>query len=281
MYEIIYLESLKNILETGVNKKINNSNVLSKFSVKMDFDISKNFPLLTTKKMFWKDIVLELLWTINGKTDSKILEYNNINIWKYNTSRENLDNLRLYEYEEGDCGPINGFQWRHFGAKYNGCDKNYNNVGIDQLNNCITLIKNNPYSDRIFMSSWNPIQLNNMCLLPSCISYQFYITNNNDLSCILYLKTGNMFLDIPFNIASASLLIYIISLITNKNPGNLSIIIGNAYICEENIENIMIQLKRTPKELPKLKILKKYSNINDYKFENFLLENYDPYNSFE
>ena len=252
-------------------RKTRNSYTLSKFSIKLDFDISKDFPLLTTKKMYWKGIVHELLWFIKGDTDSKNLERVGVNIWTDNSSREYLDGCKLYNYEEGDCGPIYGFQWRHFGTIYKGCAYNYMGLGIDQLKNCINLIKTNPTSRRIFMSAWNPVQLNDMCLPPCHVSYQFYVSNNNELSCTLYQRSGDMFLGIPFNIASVSLLVYIIAHITDKTPGKVSIVIGDAHIYNDHIEQVKTQLQRNILKAPKLMINKKYSNIDDYKYEHFEL----------
>lgn len=277
--EEIYLKALKDVLEHGELRKTRNSYTLSKFSVKMDFDISKDFPLLTTKKMYWKGIVHELLWFIKGDTDSKNLERVGVNIWTENSSREYLDGCKLYNYEEGDCGPIYGFQWRHFGTSYKGCDYNYMGLGIDQLKNCINLIKTNPTSRRIFMSSWNPVQLNDMCLPPCHVSYQFYVSNDNELSCILYQRSGDMFLGIPFNIASVSLLVYIIANITNKTPGKVSIVIGDAHIYNDHIEQVKTQLQRNILKAPKLMINRKYSNIDDYKYEHFELKDYESHPS--
>jgi thymidylate synthase len=273
-----YLNALKDILENGEKRITRNSTTLSKFSIKLDFDIRYSFPLLTTKKVYWKGVVYELLWFIKGDTNSKNLENNNVNIWKANSSRNFLDKNNLDDYEEGDCGPIYGFQWRYFGTEYKHFYDNYCGKGVDQLQNCINLIKNDPYSRRIFMSAWNPTQLNDMCLPPCHVSYQFYVSEKNELSCTLYQRSGDMFLGIPFNIASVSLLTYIIANITDKKPGFISIIIGDAHIYENHIEQVKIQLKREPYELPTLKINKKYSNINDYKFENFELENYKYHN---
>jgi thymidylate synthase len=272
--ETIYLNTLKDILENGEKRNTRNSVTISKFGVKMDFDIRNSFPLLTTKKVYWKGVIYELLWFIKADTNSKNLEKNNVNIWKSNSSRDFLDKNNLYEYEEGDCGPIYGFQWRHFGAEYKDFNYNYDGLGIDQLQNCIDLITNDPYSRRIFMSAWNPTQLDEMCLPPCHVSYQFYVSEKNELSCILYQRSGDMFLGIPFNIASVSLLTYIIAKITDKKPGFVSIIIGDAHIYENHIEQVKTQLEREPYEPPILKINKKYLNINDYEIENFELENY-------
>ena len=274
--EYIYLNALKDVLENGTKRNINYPTI-SKFSLKLDFNIKNNFPLITTKKVYWKGVLYELLWFIKGYTDSKILERDNINIWKDNSSRECLDHLKLHNYEEGDCGPIYGFQWRHFGTVYKGCNYNYNGLGIDQLNNCINLIKNNPTSKRILMTSWNPVQLNDMCIQPSNLSYQFYLSDINELSCILYQRCVDMYLGLPFNIASVSLLVYLLAHITNNKPGHVSIIIGEGYI--ENINDVKEQLNRKPNESPTLSINKKYSNINDYKYQHFDLHNYNYYST--
>lgn len=272
--ENIYLDALRDILENGERRVTRNSVTLSKFSLKLDFDISSSFPLLTTKRMYWKGIAHELLWFINGNTNSKILENNGINIWKGNSTREFLDSVNLNNYEEGDCGPIYGFQWRHFGEKYKGMNYNYNGLGIDQLQNCINLIINNPSSRRIFMSAWNPIDLDEMCLPPCHVSYQFYVSSKKELSCIMYQRSGDMFLGIPFNIASVSLLVYLIANITNTIPHKISIIIGDAHIYENHIEQVKQQLSRNQYDLPILKIKNKYNNINDYKYDDLIIENY-------
>jgi thymidylate synthase len=272
--ENIYLDALRDILENGERRVTRNSVTLSKFSLKLDFDISSSFPLLTTKRMYWKGIAHELLWFINGNTNSKILENNGINIWKGNSTREFLDSVNLNNYEEGDCGPIYGFQWRHFGEKYKGMNYNYNGLGIDQLQNCINLIINNPSSRRIFMSAWNPIDLDEMCLPPCHVSYQFYVSSKKELSCIMYQRSGDMFLGIPFNIASVSLLVYLIANITDTIPHKISIIIGDAHIYENHIEQVKQQLSRNQYNLPILKIKNKYDNINDYKYDDLIIENY-------
>jgi len=272
-----YLDALKDILENGEIRNTRNSKTISKFGIKLDFDISDSFPLLTTKKVYFHGVLHELLWFIKADTNSKNLEKYNVNIWRSNSTREYLDDLKLFNYEEGDCGPIYGFQWRHYGAKYSGPDSNYFGLGIDQLKNCIDLIKKDPTSRRIFMSAWNPVQLNDMCLPPCHVSYQFYVTDDKKLSCMMYQRSGDMFLGIPFNIASTSLLVYIISKITDLKPGNVSIVIGDAHIYEEHIDAVKRQLEREPYEAPKLVINKYFSNIDDYKYENFEVVDYKYY----
>lgn len=272
--EYSYLNALKDIIETGERRQTRNSTTLSKFGIKLDFDISSSFPLLTTKRVYWKGVLHELLWFISGNTNSKDLEKNDVNIWKGNSTREFLDSVNLYDNEEGDCGPIYGFQWRHFGAKYESCNVNYNGIGIDQLNNCINLIKTDPSSRRIFMSAWNPVQMNEMCLPPCHVSYQFYVSSDKKLSCIMYQRSGDMFLGIPFNIASVSLLVYIIANITDTVPGNISIVIGDAHIYESHIEQVKLQINRIPYDLPTLTIKHKINDIDLYIADDFIIENY-------
>ena len=273
-----YLLQLKNVLETGELRETRNSKTISKFGIHMEFDISNKFPLLTTKKIFWKGIVEELIWFINGDTDSKNLEKRGVNIWKGNSSTEFLNKLNL-DYNEGTCGPVYGFQWRHFNADYQSSDTDYKNKGIDQLLNCINLIKTDPYSRRIFMTAWNPCQLDKMVLPPCHVSYQFYVTNDNKLDCIMYQRSGDMFLGIPFNIASTALLTNIIAKMTDYKPGKIKITIGDAHIYSEHIPQVNQQLNRIPYPLPELKIETKYINIEDYKSSDFLLKYYNPHDT--
>jgi len=272
--EYSYLNALKDILETGERRQTRNSVTLSKFGIKLDFDISSSFPLLTTKRVYWTGVLHELLWFIKGNTNSKDLEKNNVNIWKGNSNREFLDSVNLCDNEEGDCGPIYGFQWRHFNAPYKGTKYNYDGLGIDQLKKCINLIRTDPSSRRIFMSAWNPVQMHEMCLPPCHVSYQFYVSSDKKLSCMMYQRSGDMFLGIPFNIASVALLVYIIANITDTLPGNISIVIGDAHIYESHIEQVKLQLSRTLYELPTLTIKQKINDIDSCTVDNFIIKNY-------
>jgi thymidylate synthase len=157
--EFQYLNLINKVLTQGNLRSTRNANTISLFSEKMEFDISDSFPLLTTKKVYFKGVVKELLWFLKGNTNSKELECDKVNIWKGNSSREYLDSIGLHNNTEGDCGPIYGFQWRHFNAKYINSNTDYSGQGIDQLQNIIDLIKNNPKSRRIYMTAWNPCQL--------------------------------------------------------------------------------------------------------------------------
>ena len=269
-----YLSVLRDVIITGEKRNTRNSQTISKFGVTMKFDISEKFPLLTTKKVYWKGVVEELLWFLRADTNSKLLEEKKVSIWKGNSSKEALRNNNL-DYQEGDCGPIYGFQWRHFNAEYQDCNTDYKNKGIDQLKNCIDLIKNDPYSRRIIMSAWNPCQLDEMALPPCHVSYQFYVTSDNKLNCQMYQRSGDLFLGVPFNIASTALLTYIISKMTNKTPGFISIIIGDAHIYKSHLEQVKTQLDRNPYPFPKLEITKKHKHIEEYKSEDFNLTHYN------
>lgn len=279
MDEYQYLNLLKKVKTQGNIRQTRNSKTISLFGEKMEFDISESFPLLTTKKVYFKGIAHELLWFLNAKTDSKELEKNNVNIWKGNSSREYLDSIGLTLNQEGDCGPIYGFQWRHFNATYKGPDKDYKNEGIDQIENIISLLKNDPMSRRIFMSGWNPCQLKEMALPPCHVSYQFYVREENEqkmLDCMMYQRSGDLFLGVPFNIASTSMFVYILANICDMKPGKVNIVIGDAHIYEDHMEQIEEQLKREPGNFPKLMIHKKLNCVEELEYEDFILENYNP-----
>ena len=277
--EYQYLNLLEKILNDGEVRETRNSKTISLFGVKMEFDISQSFPLLTTKKMYWKGILKELLWFINGNTNSKDLEKDKVRIWQGNSSREYLDSIGLTQYEEGDCGPIYGFQWRHFNAKYRGHSADYTGEGVDQLQNIIDLIKDNPTSRRMYMTGWNPCQLTEMALPPCHISYQFYVRNCAEtgtkfLDCMMYQRSGDVFLGVPFNIASTATLTYILANMTGICPGKINIVIGDAHIYENHIEQVKTQLKRCPYKFPKLLIKKKINDIDSLTYDNFEIDEY-------
>ena len=277
MNELSYLDVLKNILEHGEERHARNATTLSTFGVPLQFDIRNSFPLLTSKRVYWKGVLHELLWFIKGDTNACHLMSNNVHIWDGNTSRDYLDNIGLSNYSVGECGPIYGFQWRHYNALYNGPDHNYNGQGIDQLQNCIDLINHNPTSRRIFMSAWNPEQLDQMCLPPCHVSYQFYVHNNNELSCNMYQRSGDMFLGVPFNIASTACLVYMIAHLTNKTPGKILITIGDAHIYKSHIPSVCKQLENSEHlyDFPKLHIKSRgQTRIDEYVFDDFEIQDY-------
>ena len=183
----------------------------------------------------------------------KDLEKAGVRIWQGNSTREYLDSIGLNDYAEGECGPIYGFQWRHFNAKYEGCDADYTGKGVDQLGEIIRLIREEPNSRRMFMSGWNPTQMKEMALPPCHVSYQFYVQDGY-LSCQMYQRSGDMFLGVPFNIGSTALLTYMLAHHTGLKPKKIVIVIGDAHIYEQHIDAVNTQLMREPMEFPTLKI---------------------------
>lgn len=266
------LDIYKDVLNHGNKRQTRNSTVLSIFNKHISFDLTEGFPLLTTKRMFFKGIVEELLWMLRGETDSKILNDKGVKIWNGNSSREALDKLNLSHYKEGDCGPIYGYQWRNFSANYNKTNSN----GVDQLRYVIDLIKNDPTSRRIIINAWNPILLDKMCLPPCHVMYQFYV-NNNKLDCILTQRSADLFLGIPFNIASCALLTTIIAKTCNMTVGSIHINIGDAHIYTNQINAVNEQIKRNSFPFPTLSILKDITSVEDIEkltFNDFKLQHY-------
>ena len=275
--EQIYLNLVKDILNHGTLKNDRTGiGTLSKFGLHMRFDLKNNvIPLLTTKKVFWRGVVEELLWFISGSTDSKILEEKNINIWKGHTSREFLDCLGFKNRDEGDLGPCYGWQWRHMGAKYIDKYTDYTNQGVDQLQKCIDQIKNSPNSRRIILTAWNPMDLNQMVLPPCHMFCQFYVANG-ELSCQMYQRSADMGLGVPFNIASYSLLTHMIAKVCSLKPGEFIHTIGDAHIYLNHLEALEEQILRSPRPFPVIKINNDVKNIDDFKYQDFTLQGYDP-----
>jgi len=271
-----YLNLIKNVLENGEIRNTRNSITKSLFSEKLEFDISNSIPFLTTKKLAWKTVINELLWFLSGSTDNQQLLDKNIKIWQGNSTREYMNNIGIKEREVNDLGPIYGHQWRHFNAKYIDHKTDYSNQGIDQINNIIYLLKNDPMSRRIILSAWNPCQLNEMNLPPCHILAQFYVSTNNELSCQMYQRSADIGLGLPFNIASYSVLTYILAKLTGLKPKKLYIIIGDAHIYQSHESALVEQIKRIPYNFPTLIINenKVYNNISDFDITDFAINNY-------
>jgi thymidylate synthase len=242
--EAQYLNALKEVYETGEIRQTRNSITKSCFGIRMKFDLQQAFPILTTKRMAHKTVLRELLWFISGDTSNKTLQDKGIHIWTKNASREFLDSRGL-DYQEGDLGPVYGFQWRHIGAKYYTANSNYTNKGIDQLEQLIHLIKTDPTSRRLILTAWNPIDIDKMALPPCHMTCQFYVRGKY-LDCQLYQRSGDMFLGIPFNITSYSMLIHILSHCCDLKPGKLIHVIGDAHIYNEHASAVDEQLNREP-----------------------------------
>jgi len=273
-----YLSLCKKILECGTFKEDRTgTGTISYFGLQSRYDLQEGFPLLTTKKVHLKSIIIELLWFINGDTNLKFLVDNNVKIWNewpFQTFKKSkdYDGSTIYEYIEkiknnpefakkhGDLGPVYGKQWRNFG-------------GVDQLKNLIEDIKTNPNSRRLIISSWNPPEISSMALPPCHAFIQFYVSGNK-LSCQLYQRSADIFLGVPFNIASYSLLTMMIANVLNLIPGEFIHTIGDGHIYSNHIEQIKLQISRKPKKLPKMIINKNVKDIFSYKISDFELVGY-------
>ena len=253
----VYLELLNKILTNG-NKKEDRTGVgtLSLFGEQIKIDISEKFPLLTTKKIFFRSVVFENLWFLRGEDHIKFLQENKVKIWD------------PWADEDGNVGPIYGVQWRKW--------KDYNGGHIDQIKNVIESIKNNPNSRRHIVSAWNPADLPEMALPPCHILFQFYV-HDGKLSCHLYQRSADIFIGVPFNIAGYALLTYMIAHITKLKPDTLTISFGDVHLYLNHIEQAKKQLARKPKELPELKIIREVPTIDDFRYDDFKLINYDPH----
>ena len=276
-----YLDLARKILSEGTYKEDRtNTGTYSYFGYQMRFDLNEGLPLLTTKRVFLIGIIHELLWFINGDTNIKYLVDNDVKIWnewpyeKFKKS-EDYNNETLEEFVEkikndddfakkhGNLGPVYGKHWRDFG-------------GVDQLQKLIDDIKNNPTSRRLIISSWNPPLIKDMALPPCHCFMQFYV-NDGKLSCQLYQRSADIFLGVPFNIASYSLFTMMLAQVCGLKPKWFVHTLGDAHIYTNHIEQVNLQLSREPKALPKMIINPEVKSIYDFKYEDFTLEGYDPH----
>lgn len=258
----IYLDLLKKIMDEGVEKHDRTgTGTKSIFGYQMRFDLANGFPLLTTKKVHLKSIIYELLWFLKGDTNIKWLNEHGVTIWDE------------WADENGDLGPVYGKQWRAW--------RGYNGETYDQISYVVDQIKNNPDNRRMIVSGWNVADLQSLIAgkktaPPPCHTmYQFYVANNK-LSCQLYQRSADVFLGVPFNIASYALLTMMMAQVTGRELGEFVHTFGDAHIYNNHFEQVKLQLSRTPKELPTMKINPNVKSIFDFKYEDFTLENYNP-----
>jgi len=276
--EYQYLEIIEDILEHG-NQKSDRTGTGTKsvFGRQMRFSLRDDtFPLLTTKKTFYRGIAEELFWFIRGSTNAIELKEKKVMIWEGNSSREFLDSVGLSHREVGDLGPVYGFQWRHFGAEYSDMHADYSGQGVDQLAEVIHKIKNKPDDRRIIMCAWNPKDIPRMALPPCHCLVQFYVANG-ELSCQLYQRSADMGLGVPFNIASYALLTHMIAHVTGLKPGEFVHTLGDTHVYLNHVEPLKEQLTRDPKPFPKLVIKRKVENIEDFTIEDIEVQGYDPH----
>jgi len=279
--EFQYLELIKNIINNGNSENGRNGNTISLFGASMRFSLKDGkIPILTTKKVAWKTCLKELLWFIRGNTDNKLLQKDGVHIWDENASKDFMESRNLSHYSDGILGPIYGYQWRNYNAKYdfvNGCVfKDNSSHGIDQLQQIIELLKNpeTRNSRRLIMTAWNPLQLDEMALPPCHILCQFNVHGGNKLSCSLYQRSGDMGLGVPFNIASYSFLTHILAKHCGLEAFEFIHFLGNYHIYDDHIEVLKTQITKTPFDFPTLTIKNIKDNINDYELNDFIIENY-------
>lgn len=252
-----YLSLLQRVLNEGVHKEDRTgTGTYSVFGHQMRFNLSEGFPLVTTKKLHLKSIIHELLWFLKGSTNVQYLQENNVKIWND------------WAKEDGELGPIYGYQWRSW--------PDYKNGNIDQIEQVIHSIKTNPDSRRHLVSAWNVGQIDEMQLPPCHILFQFYVAEGR-LSCQLYQRSADLFLGVPFNIASYALLTMMMAQATGLQPGDFVHTLGDAHIYSNHIEQVKLQLTREPRPLPTMSINPDISSIDDFKFEDFSLSNYNPH----
>lgn len=273
-----YINLIKHILENGISKDDRTGiGTLSIFSYNMTFNLRESFPLLTTKKVYWKGVVEELLWFISGSTNSNILKEKGVKIWEGNSSREFLDSRGLSHYDQGDIGAGYGFQWRHFGAKYTNMYDSYEGQGIDQLKDVIYKIKNTPDDRRIIMSAWNPSDIDKMALPPCHIFVQFWVdTNKKELHSQMYQRSCDVGLGVPFNIASYALLTCIIAKLCDLTPGDFHYCMGDTHIYKNHIDAMKLQITRDPYNFPKINI-KDITDIDSITVDDIELIDYKYY----
>jgi len=252
-----YLNLLSHVLEHGARKEDRTgTGTISTFGYQMRFDLSEGFPILTTKKLHLKSIIHELLWFLRGDTNTEYLNENGVRIWNE------------WADENGELGHIYGYQWRSWPAP--------DGKTIDQISTTINSIRENPHSRRHIVSAWNVGELERMALPPCHILFQYYVADGR-LSCQLYQRSADIFLGVPFNIASYSYLLMMMAQITGLQPGEFIHTLGDAHIYLNHLEQVRLQMKRDPRPLPTVRLNPEIRNIFDFRYEDFFIENYNPH----
>jgi dihydrofolate reductase/thymidylate synthase len=276
-----YLDLIRHIITSGAERgDRTGTGTLSVFGRQMRFDLRRSFPLLTTKRVFWRGVAEELLWFVSGSTDARALRDKDIHIWDGNGSRKFLDANGLGHREEWDLGPVYGFQWRHFGAQYSDMHADYTGQGVDQLAQVVELLRSRPHDRRIILSAWNPAALSQMALPPCHMMAQFYVAHG-ELSCQLYQRSCDMGLGVPFNIASYALLTRMLAHVTGLVPGELVHTLGDAHVYLNHVAALQEQLERTPRAFPTLSITRAVDSIDGFTMDDFVLAGYDPHPKIE
>jgi dihydrofolate reductase/thymidylate synthase len=282
-----YLEILKDVLKNGQEINTRNGITISNFGYLLKFNNINNFPLLTTKRVYFKGVLEELLWFLKGSSNTDYLQQKNIHIWDGNSSREYLDANGFENYKEGELGPVYGWQWRSYGKKYN---KFGDETGVDQIKYVLEELLKSNNSRRAVLNAWNPSQLNEMALPPCHMMYNFY-KNNDGLSCLMTMRSSDLFLGLPFNIASTALLTSIIAKVLHLNVNNIALSLCDAHIYKEHINAVNDQLSndiidnncflKINKEAPDINtsVLEKINWINNLESNDFEIINYKSHNT--
>ena len=270
-----YLDLLKRILKDGQSRQDRTgTGTLGLFGHQMRFDLRVGFPLLTTKKLHVKSILHELLWFLRGETHVASLKAAGVSIWDEWATPEAC---ARFGRQAGDLGPIYGHQWRNFGASARP-DGSYARDGIDQITRVIDDIRNTPHSRRLIVTGWNPKEAEQVALPPCHTLFQFYV-QDGELSCQLYQRSADVFLGVPFNIASYALLTIMVAHVTGLNPKELVHTFGDVHLYKTHVAQAELQLTRAPRPLPRMQITSGRGSLFDLRFEDFLLEGYDPHPS--
>lgn len=282
-----YLEILKDVLKNGQEINTRNGITISNFGYLLKFNNINNFPLLTTKRVYFKGVLEELLWFLKGSSNTDYLQQKNIHIWDGNSSREYLDANGFENYKEGELGPVYGWQWRSYGKKYN---KFGDETGVDQIKYVLEELLKSNNSRRAVLNAWNPSQLNEMALPPCHMMYNFY-KNNDGLSCLMTMRSSDLFLGLPFNIASTALLTSIIAKVLHLNVNNIALSLCDAHIYKEHVNAVNEQLSndiidnncflKINKEAPDINtsVLEKINWINNLESNDFEIINYKSHNT--
>jgi thymidylate synthase len=257
MSERQYLDLLAEVLQNGARKTDRTgTGTLSVFGRQLRFNLADSFPLLTTKKLHTKSILIELLWFLRGDTNVKWLQERGVSIWDE------------WADENGNLGPVYGYQWRHW--------RTPDGREIDQIEQLIASIKKKPDSRRHIVSAWNPADVDKMALPPCHALFQFYVANGK-LSCQMYQRSADLFLGVPFNIASYAALTLMVAQVTDLKPGDFVLTLGDAHIYLNHLEQVREQLSRSPRPFPRLKLSPAVKELLDFRYEDFTLEGYDPH----
>ena len=267
-----YLDLLDHVLTHGKPRQDRTgTGAIGIFGHQMRFDLAEGFPLLTTKKLHLRSIIHELLWFLSGDTHVAPLQEKKVRIWNEWATAEQT---AKFGRTEGDLGPVYGHQWRNFGASVTG-DGSYARDGVDQIQNVLDTIQSNPWSRRIIVTGWNPKEANLVALPPCHTLFQFYVSEGR-LSCQLYQRSADIFLGVPFNIASYALLTMMMAQVTDLVPGELIVSLGDTHIYSNHFEQVKEQLTREPRELPTMTLNPAVKSLFDFKFEDFQLSEYHP-----